>query len=249
MKYLFPKVTILMTVHMKADTLESAINSVLQQTRQDFQFIIADSGLWHGRNDERSDKMRWIYERYYNHEKIEWIFTGEQPDDYKKYCMVSKVTNAVLREDDLVRGEYLSTFYDDDLYEYTFIKKMAGFLDNNHDYDAVRCSERRIEIPENPLEAERETGVFVADKDFFPGDNMDCVVDGMQVMMRMGAIRHIDYPYLPEAEESCSHSDGIFFNKFGAMMTKMGHINEVLCTHRATPVSTYTPTAEKKRLI
>ena len=247
MKYLFPKITILMTVHMKTDTLVSAIESVLNQTRQDFQFIIADSGLWQNRDDMRSLSMLEIYNKYHSRPKIEWIFTGEQADDYKKYCMVSKVTNAILHEDDLVRGEYLSTFYDDDLYEPTFIEKMAGFLDNNHDYDAVRCSERRVEILVDTFQ--QETGIFVADKDFMPGDNMDCVVDGMQVMMRMNVIRSLDYPYLPEEEESCSHSDGIFFNRFSMMMSKMGHINEVLCTHRATPVSTYTPTAEKCRLI
>lgn len=248
MKYLFPKVTILMTVHMKSETLEEAILSVLGQTRQDFQFVIVDSGAWHGSNTPRAEKMRDIYNRYSGNEKIEWVFTGENYEMSKTVCMIGKVTNEAFKAQ-LVRGEFVSTFYDDDVYRPDFIEKMAGFLEAeaHKEYDAVRCSQARTAI--HPDGHSESTGMLVADNDIQKDENMDCRVDGMQVMMRLSTINKMLYPYLPEDIENCSHSDGVFFNSFGAVMNKMGFINEVLCEHRHTPDSTYSPTEEKKRLI
>lgn len=244
MKFLFPRVTVLMTVHMKTDTLEEAIQSVLHQTRQDFQFLILDSGLWIGRDDERAMKMASIHDRYANRPRIEWVFTGEHPDDWKTTCMVSKVTNMAI-VNRLVRGKYVSTFYDDDIYYPEFIEKMAGYLDAHPEADAVRCSEERAEIlPDGQY---RKTGALMAREDI-TGENYDCRVDGMQVMLKMAVFDRIEYPYLPEEADQCSHSDGVFLNKVGRVIDRMHFVEDILCEHRATPVSTFTPTQEKSRL-
>lgn len=221
-------------------TLREAIESVLLQTRQDFALIIVDSGAWYGKKDEVSLSIQDAYLNFMAHPKVEWVFTCEPPSMNKEVCMVSHVFNSAY-ESGLIRGKYVCTFYDDDLYMPTFFEKMAGYLDEHPICDIVRCSEQWT-ILENG--EQRDIKILQADKVLTNQDNMDCVVDGMQVMFKKEVLDRMEKPIMDTRVEECRHSDGLFFNKMRTVIKQMDYINEILCRHRFSPHSVFTPSSD-----
>lgn len=236
MKHLFPTITCFMTAHMKP-TIGEAIHSVITQTRQDFALVIVDSGAWAGKTDPVSSAIADAYLNYTVHPRIEWVFTGESPNMNKEVCMVSHVFNSAY-EAGLIKGKYVCTFYDDDLYYPTFFEKMAGYLDTHPDSDIVRCSEQWTVLEKGEMQ---DINVLRANKVLTNKDNMDCVVDGMQVMFRKEVLERMEKPLMDTRAEECRHSDGLFFNKMRSVIKQMDYIDEVLCRHRFTPHSVFTP--------
>lgn len=223
--------------------LREALESVASQTQTDAQVLLVDSGQWIGKSDELSKMMEKIYQDYVNHPMIEWMFTGEDENMHKNVCMVGYITNKVI-EAGLIRGKYFCTFYDDDLYYPQFFEKMAGYLDSHPQSMAVMCIEKRTEITENG--AIIDAGV-IDPKEPLSGKNFDFVIDGMQVMLRTKILKKIEKPWFVEDTANCCHSDGIFLNKVG-LVTQVDYLPELLCEHRATPFSTYTPTVSQDAL-
>nr|MDT0658033.1 glycosyltransferase family A protein [Micromonospora sp. DSM 115978] len=237
MKVLSPAVTILLAAHMKP-YLRDAIDSVLAQTRRDIQVIVADSGQWIGHADDRSLAMAAVYADYHDHPLVEWVTTGEGPELRREVCPIGWTTNEVIRAG-LIRGRYVATFYDDDQYYPTFVERMAGFLDEHPDAGAVMCAQDRVRLDADGTET--LVGIIPAHSARWAGQ-MDCQVDGAQVMFRRSMLDVIGDSWLPEDPgDSCRHSDGIFLEKLAAAAGLVHAIPETLLRHRFTPLSTYTP--------
>lgn len=238
MKFLAPAVTIIVTAHMKP-TLGEALGTVIAQTRKDFQCLVLDSGQWVEREGERAAAMGSVYREYNQHPLIEWVFTGEPPDLIRKVCPVAWVTNEAIRAG-LVRGRYVCTFYDDDLYDPEFAEEMAGYLDEHPEAAAVWCTEQRATW--RPHTGTEVTTSIPATGPKTAGQ-MDCQVDGAQVMFRREMLDKIGDPWLPEdpADASCRHSDGIFLEKLAQAAGVIYPLGKALVTHRHTPMSTYSP--------
>ncbi|MDG4784353.1 glycosyltransferase family A protein [Micromonospora sp. WMMD1102] len=237
MKVLSPAVTIVLASHMKP-YLRDSIESVLAQTRRDMQVLVVDSGQWIGQTDGRSAQMASIYAEYHGHPLIEWVTTGEGPELRRHRCPIGWTTNEVIRAG-LIRGRYVSTFYDDDQYGPTFVQRMAGYLDDHPDARAVWCSQDRVRL--DPDGTETLVGVIRANGPRGPGQ-FDCQVDGAQIMIRREVLDAIGDPWLPEDPgDSCRHSDGIFLERLASVVGTVPAIGEVLLRHRFTPLSTYTP--------
>lgn len=238
MKVLSPAVTILLTSHMKP-YLDDALESVAAQTRKDFHCVVIDSGQWIGRKDhELSMKMAAVYHKWKDHPLIEWVTTGEDPGLRFRKCPVGWVTNEAIRAG-LVRGRFFCTFYDDDLYEPTFVEKMAGYLDANPFVSAVWCTQARVILKRDG--SMQLAGEISALNPKQAGD-MDCHVDGAQIMIRRELLDKIGDPWLPEgATDDCRHSDGIFLEKVARAAGTIPNIPEFLLSHRFTPLSTYSP--------
>ena len=211
-----------------------AIESVLAQTRQDFEVVVVDSGQWVGRGDE---EMRRAHLRHYAHPKVRWTFTNEPADLRASRCPVSWATNLTIRKGGL--GDYICTFYDDDLYYPAFFERMAGYLDEHPDALAVWCSQDRIALDRNGQT--RTTGHIPATGPKHPGE-MDCRVDGAQVMFRREALDLIGDPWMDENPGTCGHSDGLFLERLAQVCGEIPAIPDTLLAHRATPISTYSPT-------
>jgi len=241
-KVLSPAVTCLLTSHMKP-TLAAAVDSVLAQTRQDFALIVLDSGQWIGRGDDVSQALDACHGIYASHPLVEWVTTGERPGLAQRKCPVSWVTNEAIRAG-LVRGRYMCTFYDDDLYDPQFMEQMAGYLDDHPETGAVWCSENRVSLYLNGTSAHSYMIPASVPKS---GPVFDCQVDGAQVMWRTSLLEKIGDPWLPEDPDvsSCCHSDGIFLNKLGEAAGTVENVAvaDPLVTHRNTPWSTYSPSA------
>jgi len=237
-KFLAPAVTIIVTSHMKP-TLGEALESVITQTRKDFQCLVLDSGQWIGQPGDLSAAMDAVYRKYAQHPLIEWVFTGEPPDLIRRKCPVAWVTNEAIRAG-LPRGRYVCTFYDDDIYDPEFTEEMAGFLDRHPEAGAVWCSEYRA--VGRPGAAAEVTGTIPAGGPKTAGQ-MDCQVDGAQVMFRREMLDRIGDPWLPEDadEGSCRHSDGIFLERLAQAAGVIPAVSQFLVTHRHTPFSRYSP--------
>lgn len=236
MKVLSPAITCIVGSHMKP-YLRDSLNSILAQTRLDVQIIVADSGQWLGDEDPTSVAMAAIYADFHNHPLIEWVTTGERPGLIDRKCPIAWVTNEVIRAG-LIRGRYVCTFYDDDVYYPTFFERMAGHLDASP-HVAVWCSQDRVVLRPDGTSSVVSQILALRPK---TGPEFDCQVDGAQIMFRREALDAIGDPWLPEdpANGSCRHSDGIFLDRLGALGV-VENIPETLLAHRFTPISTYTP--------
>ena len=231
MKFLFPTVTVILTSHMKP-YLQDALWSVTHQSRTDIQVLVLDSGQWAGRTDLDALRMDHVYREWATHPMVEWVFTGEAPGLIERVCPVGFVTNEAIRAG-LVRGRYVCTFYDDDLYAPDFIEQMAGYLDAHPDAMAVTCSESR-----QTYSGEDRGGIGGYQRG--PGE-FDCRVDGAQIMFRREVLDRIGDPWLPEDTGRCSHSDGVFLERLADVCGRVPGIDATLVTHRFTPLSTYSP--------
>lgn len=238
MKVLSPAVTVLMVSHCKPPWLPETIESVLAQERKDLEVVIADSGQWIGRDDEPSRQMAAIHARYSGHPLVSWYTTGERPGLRDRRCPLSWSQNAAIRAG-LVRGRYFTMFYDEDLYLPGFTAAMAGFLDANPDAPAVWCSQ----------EQQREEGggfatelYRIANSTRYLGQ-LDCQVDGIQVMMRTSLLDAIGDPWMEENPESCNHVDGIFLERVAAAGGPVPPLPDmtVLCVNRRTRLSVSRP--------
>lgn len=238
MKVLRPAVTCLLTSHMKP-YLRDALASLLAQTRKDFEVIVIDSGQWIGREDDPQCKqMAAVHADFAAHPLITWVSTGERPALAARKCPVAWATNEAVRAG-LVRGRYVCTFYDDDTYRPRFMEVMAGFLDDHPEHLAVWCSQERTRLT---AVGPQSAGAIMA---LSPKSGMtfDCQVDGAQVMFRREVLDAMGDPWLDENpdRQNCCHSDGLFLNQLGLIAGTVPNVEEVLCEHRFTPLSTYTP--------
>lgn len=218
-----PTLTIILTSHLKP-TLADAIASIRAQTRQDFECIIMDSG-------QRTDRPEGLPPNF------EWHETGEEPGLASRVCPVGWATNEATNRG-LVRGKYVCTFYDDDVYEPQFVEKMAGYLDDHPDEMAVWCSQGRRRLLVSG--EEQDAGGIPANRVLTPG-TLDTRVDGGQVMFRREVLDELGDRWMTEEPGQCWHSDGIFLEKLVVLCGgSINPIPDLLMTHRYTPFSTYT---------
>lgn len=241
MKVLNPAVTVLSVSHMKSPWLPETIESVLAQERKDLELVIADSGQWIGRNDKASQQMAAIHAKYSGHPLVSWYTTGELPGLRQRRCPLSWSQNAAIRAG-LVRGRYFTMFYDEDLYLPGFTAAMAGYLDANPDAPAVWCSQEQ--------QREIGSGSFMTEL-FRPANitkvqgQLDCQVDGIQVMIRTSLLDLIGDPWMEEdpAPGSCGHVDGIFLERVAAVGGPIPFLPDrsVLCINRRTRLSVSRP--------
>lgn len=238
MKVISPAVTCVLTSHMKSLYLRASIESVLAQTRRDFQILLIDSGQWIGSDHPERHAMAGLHEIYSQHPLIDWVTTGEGPDIRSRKCPVAWVFNETIRSG-LVRGRYVCTFYDDDLYYPEFMEKMAGFLDAHPAAKAVYSAQNRVSL--TPDGGRTVVGLFPANFPR-PGGSFCGAVDGAQIMFRRTLLDEIGDPWMDEDNlGNCHQSDGAFMDKLGTFAGIVPNIPDVLGEHRFTKISAYHP--------
>jgi len=114
-----PKITVLLTVFNGEQYLSEAIDSILCQTFNDFEFIII--------NDGSSDKSAEIAERYA--QKDSRIILIHQKNE--------GLTKSLNKGLSLAKGEYIARMDADDISEPERLQVQAQFLDQNQDVGVV----------------------------------------------------------------------------------------------------------------
>ena len=134
-----PLISVIMSVHNGEKTLAEAIESILNQTEQDFEFIIC--------NDKSSDKTGEILEYYKQIDERIIILSN------KENLGLSRSLNRCL---EIARGLYVARMDDDDISYRTRFEKQINFLKHNLKYSFVSSvavmydGEKQIGITNNP---------------------------------------------------------------------------------------------------
>lgn len=115
-----PKVSVLMAVYNAEDFLAEAMESILNQTFKDFEFIIIDDGS--------TDSSKKII-RNYSDPRIRLI-------SRKNKGFVFSLNEGI----ELARGKYIARMDADDISDPTRIEKQVKFLDKNRDIAMVGTS-------------------------------------------------------------------------------------------------------------
>ena len=122
-----PKVSVLTPIYnTKESWLRECIESILNQTFKDFEFIILNDSPW---NKELEKIVK-----SYNDSRIKYF-------ENKENLGITKSRNKLL---DLAKGEYIAVFDHDDISLPQRLEKEVNFLDNNKQYGVVSCNYTRI---------------------------------------------------------------------------------------------------------
>jgi glycosyltransferase involved in cell wall biosynthesis len=105
-----PKVSILMSVYNKGDLLRQAIQSILDQSLADFEFIIRD-------NESTDNSVEII--KGFNDDRIKFSRNS------RNLGPVGSLNNCI----EQARGEYITFAHGDDIWDRNFLSTNAGYLD------------------------------------------------------------------------------------------------------------------------
>ncbi len=164
------KVSVLMPVYnVKEEYLRAAIESILNQSFSDFEFVILD--------DNSSISIDHIINSY-NDKRIKFYKNSSN-------IGIAESRNKLM---DLAKGEYAALMDNDDISETNRLSKQVEFLDNNPDISIISSAYERLtdkKIVKHP--------VNVRYFDLLKG----CVIAHPAVMFRIKDLRHYKLKYNP----------------------------------------------------
>lgn len=182
--------------------LREAIESILNQTYKDFEFLILDDCP----NDSRESIVK-----SYNDERIKY-FKNE------KNLGISKTRNKLI---DLSSGEYLAVFDHDDISLPTRFEKEVEYLDNNPDVGVVSCNFKT-------LIKQKEGSLPNNDEDIKLGLMGGCIILHPASMIRKSVLINNNIRY----EEEFSPAEDYMMWCRLIKYTKFHNIKEVLFNYR-----------------
>ncbi len=214
--------TIIITSHKKPGFVHDAIKSVLQQSTDSWQLIIADSGPLLEAGE---------FEKYRTDPRILIMSTGQTEELRSKFCIQSLVINNIVKAG-LVRGDLISYLSDDDVYDPGIIVAWQDAARSFTDQKAWYGYADRVEITEDGQVKElgRLESKIIGGKE----GTLRCKIDGLQVCHRT----EVKVPW-PEAIETAHHADGWFLENL-SKMTDIHPLSVCVGKHRHTPLSTFT---------
>ena len=131
-----PKISVRIPAYNHEKYIRECLDSVLNQTFQNFEIVITDDGS----TDRTADIIR-----EYNDPRIKLVvFENNQGS-------ASAIANALQR----ASGEYVANICSDDMWELDKLEKQVYFLENNPDIDAVFTRVQLIDEDSNPFVDEK----------------------------------------------------------------------------------------------
>ncbi len=123
-----PRVSVIMSVFNREKTVARAIDSILAQTFQDFEFIICDDGS--------SDNSLQILKEYAQKDLRIVVIQNE-----KNLGLPASLNRSIL----LAQSEYVARMDDDDISYPTRLQKQVDFLDSHLEYALVGTGRRTFD--------------------------------------------------------------------------------------------------------
>jgi glycosyltransferase involved in cell wall biosynthesis len=233
-----PKVSVFLPSYNKGRYVYDAINSVLAQTRPDWELWILENsndGVTTAMVEQFIEVLPERERAKIHYERLE----GEEIEARRRDSYITAwLLNVYYPE---ASGEYVFYLSDDDLIDRDCLEIMAGELDSNPDYQVVYAG-IRIAAATGPGDSGPwpDAGIPARDIKSFPGQ-ADCKMDGGQVMHRKSCLDSLVYPYFEETPEGhiANHCDGIFLERLVGRFA-FYPVNRYLITHRRTPLSLWT---------
>jgi spore maturation protein CgeD len=224
-----PSVSVIIVSHNKPGFVKEAVQSVLDQTHQDWEAVVMDSGVLfeQGFFDYLTDK------------RIQVVPSGETPEMARKLNMASWCFNEALNSGRL-RGELILYLCDDDLfYKEAFATFWNYYTEHNREPQAMYASQD-IGLVDRDGKTQI-IGKRIADRPagrFCRGRRLDCRVDYLQFCHSRAVLEQMREAfkttrYHPENRDDGYHADGVFMEQVGAL-TKVHNINKLVSMNRRT---------------
>jgi len=222
-------ISIIILSHNKPQFIKDAVQSVLDQTHQDWEAFLVDSGVL----------LRQGFFDYLKDPRIHVVPSNETPEMAKSMNMASWCINEILNSGRL-RGELIMYLCDDDLlYKEAFETFWKYYTEHNREPQAMYASqdvglvdrEGRVRIIGRRV-AKRPAGRFCG------GARLDCKVDYLQFCHSRAILDKMRETYKttryhPEDKSEAYHADGIFMEQVGAL-TKVHNIDKLVSINRRT---------------
>ena len=227
-----PDLSIIIVSHNKPRFVKEAVQSVLDQTHQNWEATVMDSGLLFNQG----------FFSYLTDPRVKVLASGETPELARGKNMASWCFNRWLNSGE-VHGELIMYLCDDDLlYPEAFATYWDFYIQNDRAPQAMYASQDIGLV--DPEGKTRIIGRRIADRPggrFCRGRRLDCKVDYLQfchTAQILEKFREIykTTQYHSEAKSDAHHSDGIFIEQIGAL-TKVYNIDKVLSMNRRTEES------------
>jgi len=122
-----PKVSVVITTYNRPERIHKAIQTVLNQTFQDFEIIVVDGA--------RSAKNKIEVEKFKD-KRIKYIPVRHSAVNYISYKGIQHSRNVGCKR---ARGKYIAMLDDDDLWEPTKLEKQIKVFEKNIDVGLVLC--------------------------------------------------------------------------------------------------------------
>jgi glycosyltransferase involved in cell wall biosynthesis len=182
-----PKVSIIIPNYNHVQYLEERIESVLNQTYQNFEIILLD--------DSSTDSSLEILSRYESHAKVSHFEVNQQNSGsvFKQWVKGIK----------LAKGEYIWIAESDDVAHFEFLEETSFFLNQNTEFALVFCYS--IEIDNKSLETGKFLGPIKEKKDFIiSGKRLVAknlisklvIGNASSVLFRKSAFKYVDFDRL-----------------------------------------------------
>ena len=168
-----PKLSVIMGVYNVENRmmLEKAVNSILNQTFSDFDFIICNDGS----NDET---LKYIVELAKKDNRIK-ILSNE-----KNFGLAYSLNRCI----EYSNSEYIARMDADDISKEDRLEKEIKFLDENDSYAVVACNANLID-ENDKVWGKRNNPEIIKRKDFL----FNSPVIHPTVIMRKGALKDVNY--------------------------------------------------------
>lgn len=226
-----PKISVFMPSHNKGGYVVTALRSIENQTRQDFEVFVLENSTDDGRTKSILRKNGYYDRPGIRVENIEDVPRGE----------VNVMGWLLNRWYPKANGEYIFYLSDDDLLMPRAFQLLAGHLDDNPDHGACYGTLQHANSS-HPSDMQF-TGYLIMARDTRGPGEVDCHVDGGQIMHRKSCLDDVGYPYFEESPELeiARHIDGMFMERL-VRKHPLHPVDspEPVATHRMTPKSTYT---------
>ena len=142
-----PKVTILVTNYNHASFLNERLNSILNQSYQNFEIILMD--------DCSSDNSLSVLEEYKNHPKVSNCIFNLKNEGYGKQWK---------KGISVAKGEYIWIAESDDFADRTFLAELVPMLDENPNAGLVYCQSYKVDEQSNIIKINSDWTADLDDK-------------------------------------------------------------------------------------
>jgi spore maturation protein CgeD len=195
-----PKVSVILTSYNKPQLVGKAIESVLQQTMDNFELFIMD--------DNSNTETQNVIRSYLYDSRIRFFCSNIPNEERYKKTRYAVLINQALT---MSTGEYITYLTDDDIYHSRRLEIMHNFLDQHPSIQVVYTAQKIIELDRDFLEVNSQIrdieGVLY---------NASEKVDHCSIMHRQGILQRIHEKYgsyWDEDRKNWGFGDAVFWKR------------------------------------
>lgn len=224
------KVTVLTPSFNKLDYVTDAILSVLNQTHKDIDYMIIENSTDQKVRDKVIDLSK-------TDSRIRLFLEDFTEEERKVEYITAKLNNKYYPQ---ALGKYIIFLSDDDLLYPTCLEKQVRFMEENSLSASYHSQAISRITPEGGWDFFSEMKAIHERGKNTQNPQVDCMLDGGQLMHTKAILDLIEQPYFPTDMDSAAHCDGMFMEKIAKHATFHPLITtELLSEHRRTNLSTW----------